>query len=108
MLDSNRVGYAVVGLGRFAQRRVLPAFRNSEKAKLVALVSGDAEKASRLAAQFGANSYNYEQFELCLADPAVQAVYITTVNGTHSEFALLAAALRKHVLCEKPMANTVE
>ena len=37
---SGRVGYAVVGLGQFAEHAVLPGFRNSRKAQLVALVSG--------------------------------------------------------------------
>ena len=41
MKSSQRVGYAVVGLGRIAERAVLPAFRNSRKAKLVAVVSGE-------------------------------------------------------------------
>ena len=44
MAASKRVGYAVVGLGHIAQRAILPAFRSSKKAKLVALVSGDEKK----------------------------------------------------------------
>ncbi|HEV2351386.1 MAG TPA: Gfo/Idh/MocA family oxidoreductase [Terriglobia bacterium] len=109
MGTSERVGYAVVGLGRIAERAVLPAFRHSRGTKLVALVSGDEKKAARLAAKFGASDYyNYEDFSLCLSHPHVDAVFIATANGTHAEFTERAAAAGKHVLCEKPMANSVE
>lgn len=104
-----RVGYAVVGLGRFAEWAVLPAFRHSRKAKLVALVSGDARKARRFASRFGASeSYTYEDYALCLSHPQVEAVYLTTLNSSHAENTVRAAAFGRHVLSEKPMANTVE
>jgi predicted dehydrogenase len=109
MGSSKRVGYAVVGLGGIAERAVLPAFRHSKKANLVALVSGNEKKAARLAAKFGASDYySYDDFPLCLNHPHVDAVFIATPNGTHSEFTERAAAAGKHVLCEKPMANTVD
>ena len=109
MGTSKRIGYAVVGLGRIAERAVLPAFQHSRSAKLVALVSGDEKKAARLAAKFGASDYySYEDFPLCLSHPQVDAVFIATSNGTHAEFSERAAAAGKHVLCEKPMANSVE
>ncbi len=40
------------------------------------------------------------------ANPAVKAVYIVTPNGLHRDNVLAAAAAGKHVLCEKPMANS--
>ena len=102
------VGYAVIGLGRFAQRAVLPGFRHSQKAKLVALVSGDRSKAQRLARKFGAEAfYTYEELPACLSRPQVEAVYIVTHNGSHAHYAVQAASAGKHVLCEKPMANSV-
>ena len=104
-----RVGYAVVGLGRISERAVLPAFRRSRKSKLVAVVSGDGAKARRLAAKFGASdSYTYDLYDLCLSRPAVEAVFIATPNGAHAPYAIRAAGSGKHVLCEKPMANTAE
>jgi predicted dehydrogenase len=103
------VGYAVIGLGGFAQRAILPGFRHSKKAKLVALVSGDRAKVKRLATKFGAEaSYTYEELPACLSLPQVEAVYIATNNGSHAHYAVHAANAGKHVLCEKPMANSVE
>ena len=107
MASSKRVGFAVVGLGRISERAVLPAFRHSRKAKLIALVSGNEKKAARLAAEFGASDYySYADFPLCLSHPQVDAVFIATPNGTHADFSERAAVAGKHVLCEKPMANT--
>jgi predicted dehydrogenase len=108
-MASKRIGFAVVGLGRIAQDAILPAFRHSRKAKLVAVVSGDEKKAKRLAAKFGASDYyTYDDYALCLNHPHVQAVFIANHNGGHAEYTIRTAAARKHVLCEKPMANTVE
>jgi predicted dehydrogenase len=109
MTNSKRVGYAVVGLGGISQGAVLPAFRHSRKAKLVAVVSGNLRKAKRLAAGFGASvSYTYDDYDRCLANPAVDAVFIATDNGSHVRYSVLAAEAGRHVLCEKPMATTVE
>ncbi len=108
MEASGRVGYAVVGLGQFAEHAVLPGFRNSRKAQLVALVSGDERKARRLAKKYGASEfYPYDGLAQCLDHPQVNAVYIATNNSTHAEFTVRAAAAGKHVLCEKPMATNV-
>ena len=101
MAASKRTGFAVVGLGRIAERAVLPAFKHSKKAKLIALVSGDDRKAARLAAKFGAGDfYSYEDYALCLNHPQVQAVYIATTNATHAEYTERAAALVTKTIVE--------
>jgi predicted dehydrogenase len=103
------VGYAVVGLGSISQVAVLPAFAHSRKAKLVAVVSGDKKKASKLAEQFQASrAFSYEEFTKCLGNPEVEAVYIATPPGEHEMYAVAAAKAGKHVLCEKPLAATVK
>ncbi len=107
-MKRKRVGYAVVGLGRISQRAILPAFRHSKRAKLVAVVSGDAEKAQRLAAEFGARAWHtYDDYDRCLANPDVEAVFVATDNASHAPFSVRAARAGRHVLCEKPMATTV-
>jgi predicted dehydrogenase len=109
MKTAKRVGYAVVGLGHIAEHAVLPAFRHAKKSRLIALVSSDPAKAQRLAKKFGAPSHcTYDRFEECLRDPEIEAIYIATNNSTHLEFTRRAAAAGKHVLCEKPLANTTD
>ena len=104
-----RVGYAVVGLGHLTLSQILPAIVQCRKSKLVALVSGEAEKAANVAAQYGLNPkniYNYQNFDTIKDNKEVQAVYIVLPNGMHEEYVIRSAKAGKHVLCEKPMANS--
>jgi predicted dehydrogenase len=102
------VGYAVVGLGSISEVAVLPAFRNSKKSKLAALVSHDQKRAEQLGAKFGVKHwYSYEHYDRCLKNPDVDAVFIASVNSSHAEQTLRAATAGKHVLCEKPMATSL-
>ena len=109
MPRGQRIGYAVVGLGSISQVAVLPAFAHSKKTRLVAVVSGDKEKAEKMAAQFKAShAYSYAEYAGCLRNPQVDAVYIATPPGKHEKYAVLAAKAGKHVLCEKPLAATIQ
>jgi glucose-fructose oxidoreductase len=51
-------------------------------------------------------AFTYEEFDECLR--VVDAVYIALPNSLHAEYAIRAARAGVHVLCEKPMAPTVE
>jgi predicted dehydrogenase len=104
-----RAGYAVVGLGSISQVAVLPAFAHSKKSRLVAVVSGDQEKARKTARKFKANhAYTYREFSECLKNPEVDSIYIATPPGEHEKYAVAAANAGKHVLCEKPLAASVQ
>jgi predicted dehydrogenase len=104
-----KVGFAVVGLGLIAQGSVLPAFSHCRRSRLVALVSRDKQKATRLARRYGAQAaYDLEEYAECLENPDVAVVYIATPPGEHEAVTVQAAAAGKHVLCEKPLAATVE
>jgi predicted dehydrogenase len=106
---SKPVGYAVVGLGSIAEVAVLPAFRKSKKCKVAALVSHDLARARQLGKKFGVQGcYAYADYDQCLRQPGVDAVFVASVNSAHAEQTIRAAAAGKHVLCEKPMANSVE
>jgi predicted dehydrogenase len=109
MATRRKVGFAVVGLGSIAQGSVLPAFSHSKKARLVAVVSRDKRKAARLARRFRAPMfYSCDEYAACLADPEIDAVYVATPQGEHAPATVQAAQAGKHVLCEKPLAATVE
>jgi predicted dehydrogenase len=102
-----RIGYAVVGLGRLSLNQILPALSASKYARVVALVSGDPDKARKIARQYGVREtaiYDYKTYERLADNPEVQVVYIVLPNGMHAEYTVRAAAIGKHVLCEKPMA----
>src|SRR6187399_274236 len=108
--DQRRIRYAVVGAGNIAQVAVLPAFAHAkENSELVALISGDEEKRHELGERYSINTVgDYEDFETVLETARVDAVYICTPNTKHLEFAVRAAERGVHVLCEKPLAMSVE
>lgn len=109
MNPEKRVGYALVGLGHLTLDELMPAFGACKYSKPVALVSGDAAKAAKVAQQYGINPksiYNYQNFDTIKNNPEIDVVYIVLPNGMHEEFTIRAAQAGKHVLCEKPMANT--
>jgi len=102
-----KVRYAVVGLGHIAQIAVLPAFKSAANSELFALVSSDAEKLQKLGKQYAIQHlYSYEEYSRALSN--VDAVYLALPNHMHREYAVRAAAAGVDVLCEKPMAVTVE
>ncbi|NJO41276.1 MAG: Gfo/Idh/MocA family oxidoreductase [Cyanobacteria bacterium CRU_2_1] len=106
---SRKIRYAVVGLGWFAQAAAMPAFDHAENSELVALVSDDPTKREELSKRYNIqHTYSYEQYEDCLKSGEVDAVYIALPNHLHREYTVRAANAGIHVLCEKPMAITVD
>ena len=104
-----KLGWAIVGLGNLSINEILPAFANCEKSKVVALVSGHPDKANKLALQYGVapkNIYNYQNYDSIRDNAEVDIIYIVLPNGLHAEYAVRGLAAGKHVLTEKPMANT--
>ncbi len=102
-----RVGFAIVGLGRLSLEELLPALSQCKMCKVTALVSGDPEKAKRVAKQYGvpeSGLYSYKDFDRIKDNKDVQVIYIVLPNSMHKEFTLRSAKAGKHVLCEKPMA----
>jgi glucose-fructose oxidoreductase len=105
----SRVRYAVVGAGHIAQVAVLPAFRHARRnSELAAIVSGDGEKRRALSSRYRVPAVDYGDFEAVLRDERVEAVYVALPNHLHCETTERAANAGVHVLCEKPMAVTVE
>lgn len=104
-----KLGWAIVGLGSLAINQILPAFAKCEKSKVVAFVSGHPDKANKLALRYGVdakNIYNYQNYDSIKDNPEVDVIYIVLPNGMHAEYTVRGLDAGKHVLCEKPMANT--
>ena len=105
-MDSQTLGWGIVGLGRIAATEIAPAITASASGVLVSVVSRDQGRAEAFAREHGAASA-LDDYAKMLADPAVQAVYIATPNAQHAEQVIAAARAGKHVLCDKPLAVTV-
>ena len=101
-----KVGWAVVGLGQLALEEVMPAFREARLSQPVALVSGHADKARKVAEAHGISAdaiYSYDTYERLAENPKVEVIYVILPNSMHADFTIRLRS-GKHVLCEKPMA----
>jgi predicted dehydrogenase len=104
-----RVRFALIGLGGFTREWIIPSVAESSYAETTCLVSGDPQKADRMAHEQDIDhAVTYDEFLSGAADDAYDAVYIATPNALHLPYAEHAAEAGKHVLCEKPMEATAD
>jgi len=82
-------------------RAILAGAAKTDRVDVVAVGSRDAARAEAYASEH-AVATAHGSYEALLADPGVDAVYISLPNGMHHEWTLRALAAGKHVLCEKP------
>lgn len=99
-LHGSPVRWGFLGAGGIARRALAPAVHSADGAELVAVAARDADRARALGPT-GPVSSSYEEL---LADPDVEAIYISLSNEAHHPWALRAVTAGKHVLCEKPLA----
>ena len=102
-----RTRFAILGFGHHAVRRLIQGFRSSAESELVGLWRRDPEKAAANAQEFSIPRIFASAQELCAA-PDVDAVLITSPDALHYEHTLLALQYGKAVLCEKPLAMSIQ
>ncbi|HLM33185.1 MAG TPA: Gfo/Idh/MocA family oxidoreductase [Gaiellaceae bacterium] len=87
--------------------KLLAGAARSDRVDVIAVASRDAERAEAYARERGIERA-YGTYEELLADPDVEAVYISLPNSLHVEWSIRALEAGKHVLCEKPMSRRPE
>ncbi len=85
-------------------KKLAAGARASERAEVVAIASRQAGRADEQARELGV-ARTHGSYEALLADPEVDAVYISLPNELHHEWTMHAIAAGKHVLCEKPYSR---
>ncbi len=97
---------AVIGCGKIAQVRHIPEYRDNPDAELYGFYDVNQDRARQLAEQYGGRSYS--SVEDLLADKEIQGVSVCAANHVHAAITIQALKAGKHVLCEKPMAVTLQ
>lgn len=100
-MSDSRVRWGILGPGQIA-RQFANELRDSETGNLVAVASRDAGRLAKFADEFDIER-RYGDYDSLLADPEVDAIYISTVHTEHATWSIRAAQAGKHVLCEKPL-----
>jgi len=109
--ETNQYGVALLGLGKYAGGQLAPALQQTKECYLAGIVTGDPVKASAWKTKYSldeANIYDYDNFDAIKDNPAIDIIYVAVPNALHAGFVVRAARAGKHVICEKPMATTVE
>ena len=101
---NTKLQWGLIGTGGIA-KTFAKGVLASQKNQLVAVGSRSMEKAAAFGQDFlgDAQVRRHGSYEALLADPQVQAVYISTPHPMHGQWAVLAARAGKHILCEKPL-----
>ncbi|MFZ0965121.1 MAG: Gfo/Idh/MocA family oxidoreductase [Candidatus Bathyarchaeia archaeon] len=103
---SDKVGVAVVGVGFVGGQAHTPSFKKIEGSELVALCARTEKRVKPLAEKYDVKYYL--DYDKLLEDPKVHAVVLAVPTPLHFNAAMKAIKKGKHVLCEMPMAPTID
>jgi predicted dehydrogenase len=102
-MATSPVNWGIVSTANI-NRKVIPGAKESAEVELVAVASRTQERADAYAAEWEIPRA-YGSYEALLADPEIEAVYISLPNTLHVEWSIKALEAGKHVLCEKPLSR---
>jgi predicted dehydrogenase len=103
MPEGVRIG--IVGTGWWAEAMHLPSFGSHPRARITAICGRNAGRAAELARRAGGARVFADYGELVASD--VDAVVVATPDDLHHPVTMAALDAGRHVLCEKPMANSL-
>jgi len=103
---ADKVGVAIVGVGFVGGQAHVPSFKKAEGSELIALCARTERRVKPLAEKYEVKYYlDYDEL---LKDPKLDAVVVSVPTPLHYENAKKAIEKGKHVLCEMPIAPTIQ
>jgi 1,5-anhydro-D-fructose reductase (1,5-anhydro-D-mannitol-forming) len=99
--------WGVIGASTIGRDWMVPAINEQPDSRVAAVASSDPERGRRYAEELNIPKA-YSSVGDLIADPTLDAVYISTTNESHEQHALAAISAGKHVLCEKPLALSLD
>lgn len=109
--QKKKMGIALVGLGQYSTNELAPALQETQHCYLAGIVTGTPSKAEAWKKKYNIpdkNIYSYDTFDQIANNKDIDIVYVVLPNAMHAEYTIRAAKAKKHVICEKPMATTLE
>lgn len=100
------LNWGLMGTARI-NASLFPAFGLSQRCRLLAVASRTEERARAYAAEWKIGRA-WGSYQALLRDPEIDVIYVPLPNGLHAKWAIEAADAGKHVLCEKPLAMSVQ
>ncbi|WP_266036508.1 Gfo/Idh/MocA family protein, partial [Brucella intermedia] len=98
--------WGLIGASTIAKEWVIGAIR-ATGGEVISVYSTNAERGETYARENGI-ARSVTSLEALLSAPEIDAVYISTTNELHRDQAIAAAQAGKHILCEKPLALTID
>ncbi len=105
--NMKKLRWGIIGFGAFADIAMGPAITNTGGHELVAIMGRNKSKIKDFARKYKVE-YVYDSAEKLVNNEEIEAVYVATPNFQHCMHTVLAAERGLHVVCEKPMAVTVD
>jgi len=103
-----KVRWGVIGAGGIADRRTIPeGILPAENSELVAVMTPHLDRVNNVARKYGVDKCYTSERDI-VKDADVDAVYVASPVNAHARQAVLAAEAGKHILCEKPLALTID
>ncbi|MFY0653580.1 MAG: Gfo/Idh/MocA family oxidoreductase [Cyclobacteriaceae bacterium] len=106
-----KLGVALVGLGNYAGGQLAPALLETQNCYLAGIVTGTKSKEEEWMKKYNIpkeNVYNYDNYDDIKNNKDIDIIYVVLPNSMHAEYTIRGANAGKHMLCEKPMAVSVE
>ncbi|HVW98760.1 MAG TPA: Gfo/Idh/MocA family oxidoreductase [Mucilaginibacter sp.] len=103
----SKIKWGIIGCGDVTEKKSGPAFKKVENSDLVAVMRRNTEKAADYARRHQVNKW-YDDAELLMNDPEVNAVYIATPPSSHADYAIAALDNGFNVYVEKPVTRNAE
>ncbi len=101
------IGVGVVGCGFVGRGAHVPAFAKMKNARLVAIADADEQRRGKVLKKYEVAAA-YQDYRQLVDDPSVQAVVVSLPTALHAEASLAAIQAGKHVLCEMPLAASLD
>lgn len=96
----------IIGCGKIAQVRHIPEYMDNENCQILGFFDRTYSRAEEMVEKYGGIAY--KTYEELLDNKEIDAVSVCVANHIHAEVTIAALRKGKHVLCEKPMATTLE